>query len=73
MKSLGIVLLALGILALVYEGFSYTTRETVIDIGPIEVVDEEEKTIPIPPIVGGALVIAGAAILYSGAKQGSKS
>jgi len=72
MKSAGILLLALGILALVYQGFTYTTRETIIDIGPIQATAETEKTIPIEPVVGGALIIAGAALLYSAKKTGAK-
>lgn len=73
MKSLGVLLLALGIIALIYEGFTYTTRETVIDIGPLPATAETEKTIPISPIVGGALTIAGAALLYAGGKAGVKN
>lgn len=73
MKSLGVLLLALGIIALIYEGFTYTTRETVIDIGPLHATAETEKTIPISPIVGGALTIAGAALLYAGGKAGVKN
>ncbi len=72
MKNLGVLLLALGIMALVYQGYTYTTRETVIDIGPIHATAEKEETVPIPPIVGGALVIAGAVLLYIGGKNAAK-
>jgi hypothetical protein len=72
MKSitmLGILLVVLGGLALVYQGFSYTRREKVIDIGPIHATADTQEHVPIPPIVGGLSLAAGAALLVWGAKQ----
>jgi hypothetical protein len=60
---IGIVLIVLGIAALAYQGISYTSRETVIDIGPLKATAETERTFPLPPIVGGAAVLAGVALL----------
>jgi hypothetical protein len=58
----GIVLIAIGIIALAYGGFTYTTREKVLDIGPIEATAEKEKTVPFPPILG-AICLAGGIVL----------
>ena len=69
MKLLGIVLIVLGLAALVYQGFTYTTRETVIDIGPIEATAERENTVPLPPIFGVVAVAAGVAMLVVGARK----
>jgi len=59
---LGIVLIVLGALALAYQGFTYTTREKVVDLGPLKVTAEKEKTVPLPPILG-ALALAGGIVL----------
>ena len=50
---LGVVLIALGVIALVYQGFTYTTQKKVLDIGPIQATKEEHHSIPVPPIIGG--------------------
>lgn len=74
MKSItlaGIVLIVLGIAALAYQGITYRTRETVIDIGPIHATAERERTLPLPPIAGGAAVLAGVALVVVGARQKS--
>ena len=60
MRALGAILIVLGIVALVWGGISYTKREKVIDVGPIEASVDERKTIPLPPVVGVVAVIAGA-------------
>jgi len=72
MKSstvLGIVLVVLGIFALVYQGFSYTRREKVLDVGPIHATRDDTERIPVPPIVGGLALLGGAALLVIGARQ----
>jgi len=55
---LGLALIALGVIALVYQGITYTTHKKVVDIGPIEATKEEHKTIPLPPILG-VIALAG--------------
>ncbi len=62
----GIVLIVLGLAALAYQGFTYTSRETVIDIGPIKATADTQKTVPIPPIAGVVAVVAGVALVFAG-------
>jgi len=66
---LGILLAALGILALVYQGFSYTHQERVLDVGPIHATRDDTEHISLPPIIGGLAVLGGAALLLIGARQ----
>jgi hypothetical protein len=66
MKStslLGLALIVLGVIALAYQGISYTTHKKVVDIGPIEATKEEHKTIPLPPILGVIALAGGIFIL----------
>lgn len=63
MKLVGIILIGLGVLALVYQGIQYTTKEKLIDIGPLKVTATEKKTFPLPPIVGGVAIVAGIALI----------
>jgi uncharacterized membrane protein YdcZ (DUF606 family) len=58
-KTIGIILIVLGILALIFTGYRYTTKETIIDAGPLEVQAEREKTIDWPPILGIVLLTGG--------------
>ena len=60
---IGVLLIVFGVFALAYGGFGYTKREKVIDLGPIQATTEEHKTVPLPPILGGAAVVAGVALL----------
>ncbi|HXT26809.1 MAG TPA: DUF3185 domain-containing protein [Candidatus Eisenbacteria bacterium] len=60
---LGLALIVLGVIALAYQGISYTTHKKVVDIGPIEATREEHKTIPLPPIVGVIALVGGIVIL----------
>ena len=55
----GIALIVLGIVAFAYQGVTYTSREKVIDFGPIHATADTEKTIPLSPLVGGTVVGAG--------------
>ena len=65
MKALAIVLIALGIVGLIYGGVSWTQREKVVDLGPLEVTHEERKAVPVPPIVGAICLIGGLGLLFS--------
>ena len=61
---IGIILVALGILALIYQGFTYTKREDVLKIGDLKVTDNDTKHVPLPPIIGVVAIIAGGAMVY---------
>ena len=65
----GIILIAIGIIALAYGGFSYTTREKVIDAGPLQVSADRQKTIPLPPILGGICLVGGIILVLAGNKK----
>jgi hypothetical protein len=60
---LGMALVILGIIALAYQGFSYTVPKKEVDIGPIQVTKEERHTIPLPPILGALALIGGIVVL----------
>jgi uncharacterized membrane protein HdeD (DUF308 family) len=68
-KLLGIVLIILGVVAFAYQGITYTTQEKVLDIGPLKATVEKEKTIPLPPLVGGAALIGGIVLLLVGTRK----
>jgi len=57
------ILIALGIMAFVYQGISYKTRETALDLGPIQVTRQRTRTVPIPPIVGAVALLSGLGLL----------
>jgi hypothetical protein len=59
----------LGVLALVYQGFSYTTQKKVLDVGPIQATKQEHHTVPLPPILGALALIGGVIILVSDRKS----
>lgn len=67
----GILLVILGVLALAYQGISYTRQERVLDIGPIHATAETQKRIPLPPILGGLMLTGGIVLLVTGARQKS--
>jgi uncharacterized membrane protein len=65
----GIMLIVLGVIALAYQGITYTTQKKVLDIGPIQATKTEHNTIPLPPIVGGVALIGGITLLVAGGKN----
>ena len=62
-KVLGIILIGLGVVGLAWGGFTYTTREKVVDIGPIHATRDQTHNLPLPPIIGGVALVAGLALL----------
>ena len=66
---IGVVLIVLGLMALVYQGVTYTSRETVIDIGPLHATANREKTLPLPPVLGIVAVAGGVALLIAGLRK----
>jgi hypothetical protein len=67
---LGIILIAVGIVAFAYQGITYTTREKVVDLGPIHMTSDRTRTLPLPPIVGAIALIGGIVLLVTGSKKG---
>jgi uncharacterized membrane protein len=70
LKIVGIILIVVGIVALIFQGITYTTREKVIDLGPIHATAEKKKTIPLPPVLGGIALVGGIVLLVVGGKKG---
>lgn len=69
MRIVGIVLIVIGLVSLALGGINYTTKEKVVDIGPIEATAERHKTIPLPPLLGGLALTGGVVLLVVGAKK----
>jgi drug/metabolite transporter (DMT)-like permease len=68
MSIVGIVLIVLGVVALAYQGITYTSRETVIDIGPVHATADRQKTLPLSPVLGIAAVAGGLVLLVAGVR-----
>jgi hypothetical protein len=66
---IAIVLIAIGVVSLAYQGITYTTREKIIDLGPLKATADKEKTIPLPPILGGLALAGGVVLLVVGARR----
>ena len=69
----GIALVVLGIVAFAYQGITYTSREKVIDIGPIHATADTQKTIPLSPLVGGAALVGGSCWCWSEPRRRSST
>ena len=67
---IGIILIVIGIVAFAYQGITYTTREKVVDIGPIQMTAEKTETLPLPPFVGAVALVGGIVLLVMGNKKG---
>jgi uncharacterized membrane protein len=65
----GIALIVLGVLALVYQGVTYTTRENVVDIGPLHAQKETKKTVPLSPVLGGIALVGGIVLVVAGSRR----
>jgi uncharacterized membrane protein HdeD (DUF308 family) len=66
---IGIALIILGVLALAYQGITYTKREKVIDIGPIHATAEHQKTLPLPPILGVIALVGGVVLVATAGRN----
>ena len=66
---LAIILIAVGIVAFAYQGITFTTREKSVDLGPIHVMTDKTRTIPLPPIVGAIALVGGIVLLVTGSKR----
>jgi len=62
---LGVALIILGVVALAYQGFSYTVPKKEIDLGPVQVTKQEKHTVPLPPILGALALLGGIAVIVT--------
>jgi uncharacterized membrane protein len=65
----GVFLIILGVVALAYQGITYTRTERVVDLGPLKVETEKKETIPLPPILGGAALVGGIILVIVGSRR----
>jgi uncharacterized membrane protein len=70
LRIVGIILIVLGVAALVFQGITYTTKEKVIDFGPIQATAEKKKTIPLSPVLGGIALVGGIVLMVAAGKKG---
>jgi hypothetical protein len=68
-KMLGIILCVLGLAGLAWGGFTYTTREKIVDVGPIHASREKTHNVPLPPIAGALALIGGVVLLVSAGRK----
>lgn len=68
-RWVGLILIVLGVLGLVYGGFTYTRSRQAVNIGPLEVNVEEKESIPVPPLLGGLAIAAGVVVLVLGGRR----
>lgn len=66
---LGLLLIVVGLAALAYQGVTYTSRDTVLDIGPLHATTEREHTVPLPPVLGMAAIAGGVALMIVGVRR----
>jgi hypothetical protein len=66
---IGVILIVLGVVALAYQGITYTTNEKVVDLGPLKVEAKRERTIPLPPVLGGLALVGGIVLVIAGARR----
>jgi uncharacterized membrane protein YidH (DUF202 family) len=71
MRLVGIVLVILGVVGLAYGGVTWTTKEKVVDLGPLQVTHDKTQSLPLPPIAGGICLIAGVVLLVAAGRQQS--
>ena len=69
MKTIGIILIVVGLVMLIIRGVNYTQKEKVVDLGRIEINKEEKKTVTWPLYAGGVAVVAGIALVLVGRKE----
>ena len=69
MKAIGALLIVLGIIGLAYGGLTWTSREKVVDLGPVEVTQNKTRSLPLPPIAGGICLVAGVILLVGSSRR----
>ena len=68
-RTVGIILIVVGIVMLVWTGFSYTKKEKIVDAGPIQISADKQKDVSWPPYVGGIILVAGVIVLVTSKKK----
>ncbi len=68
-RTVGVILIVIGLVGLAWGGFTYTTQEKVVDVGPIHASRDKTHTVPLPPIAGAIALVAGVALVASGKNQ----
>ena len=68
--AIGTILIVIGLFAFAYQGITFTTREKVVDLGPLQMTAEKTRTLPLPPIVVGISLVGGIVLLVMGKKKG---
>jgi hypothetical protein len=68
-KTIGIVLIAIGLLMMLYTGFNFVTTKKVVDLGPLQINEKEKHSVQWPPIVGALLLVGGIAVLVTNKKK----
>jgi uncharacterized membrane protein len=66
---IGVLLIVLGVVAFAYQGITYTTKEKVVDLGPLKVETKRERTIPLPPVLGGIALVGGIVLVIAGSRR----
>ena len=66
---IGVVLVVLGAAALIWKSVSYTQRETLVDVGPVNVTADTKKSVPLSPILGGIALAGGVVLIVVGARK----
>jgi len=69
MKTLGIVLLVVGVIMTIFTGFNVITKKKVVDLGKVEINKDEKTPIYWSPITGGLLAAAGILVLVVGKRK----
>jgi len=67
-KTIGVILIVVGLIGLVWGGFTYTTTKKIVDLGPIQATREKTHSVPVPPIPGAIALAGGIGLLITGRK-----
>lgn len=69
MKTVGIIILVVGLLITVFTGFNFVTKKKVVDVGKLEITQNKNHRLAWSPLIGVAVMVVGGAVLFYGAKR----
>jgi hypothetical protein len=69
MRITGVILIVIGVICLAFGGITYTKREKILDLGPLQASAERQKTLPLPPLLGGLALAGGVALMIAGSRK----